>query len=42
MMDIFIDQTTKGWLIIYMDDMLILTETMEELTVRTLEVLQLL
>ncbi len=43
MMDnIFIVQTTKGWLIIYMDDMLILAETMEELTVHTLEVLQLL
>ena len=44
MMDnIFIIQTMKGWLIIYMDDMLILAETMEELTVRTLEVrLQLL
>ena len=43
MMDnIFIIQTTKGWLIIYMDDMLILAETMDELTERTLEVLQLL
>ena len=43
MMDnIFIVQTMKGWLIIYMDDMLILAETMEELTVHTIEVLQLL
>ena len=43
MMDnIFIVQTMKEWLIIYMDDMLILAETMEELTVRMLEVLQLL
>ncbi len=43
MMDnIFIVQTTKGWLIIYMDDMLILAEMMEELTVCTIEVLQLL
>ena len=38
MMDnIFIVQTTKGWLIIYMDDMLILAETMEKLTVRHLK-----
>ena len=43
MMDnIFIVQTTKGWMIIYMDDMLILAETMDELNERTLEVLQLL
>ena len=43
MMDnIFIIQTTKGWMIIYMDDMLILAETMEELNERTLEVLQIL
>ena len=43
MMDnIFIVQTAKGWMIIYMDDMLIFAETKEELTERTLEVLQLL
>ncbi len=43
MMDnIFIIQTTKGWMIIYMDDMLILAETMDELNEWTLEVLQLL
>jgi hypothetical protein len=33
MMDnMFIIQTTKGWMIIYMDDMLIFAETKEELT----------
>ena len=43
MMDnIFLVQTTKGWMIIYMDDMLILAETMDKLNERTLEVLQLL
>jgi len=43
MMDnIFIVQTVKGWMIIYMDDMLIFAETKEELTERTLEVLELL
>ncbi len=31
--NIFIVQTTKGWMIIYMDDMLILAKMMEELTV---------
>jgi hypothetical protein len=42
MMDnIFVVQTT-GWMIIYMDNILILGETMEELNERTLEVLQLL
>ena len=43
MMDnILIIQTTKGWMIIYMDDMLILAETMDKLNEGTLEVLQLL
>jgi hypothetical protein len=43
MMDnIFIVQMAKGWMIIYMDDMLIFAETKQELTERTLEVLQLL
>jgi hypothetical protein len=43
MMDnIFVVQTSKGWMIIYMDDMLIFAETKDELTKRTLEVLQLL
>jgi len=43
MMDnIFIVQTAKGWMIIYMDDMLIFAETKEELTEQTLEVLELL
>jgi hypothetical protein len=43
MMDnIFIVQTAKSWMIIYMDDMLIFAETKQELTEQTLEVLQLL
>ena len=42
MNNIFIVQTTKGWIIIYMDDMLILAETMDKLNEQTLEVFQLL
>jgi hypothetical protein len=43
MMDnIFIVQTARGWMIIYMDDMLIFAETKQELTEQTLKVLQLL
>jgi len=40
--NIFIIRTAKERMIIYMDDMLIFAKTKEELTKRTLEVLQLL
>jgi hypothetical protein len=42
MYNIFVAQTAKGWMIIYMDNMLIFAETKDKLTERTLKVLQLL